>query len=107
MRALTGRGIPVVVGTCPDFGVITAIPQPLRNVFCDQEVRDVERPRAAVYEVKYVGHSGNLFIRARGHDVIDFRPVKDPAALRWIAGVLREALGLGGEGGPEGTRADG
>ncbi len=29
---LTALGIPVVVGTCPDFGVITAIPQPLRSV---------------------------------------------------------------------------
>lgn len=30
--ALTAIGSAVVVGTCPDFGVITAIPQPLRTV---------------------------------------------------------------------------
>src|SRR5664279_2517931 len=29
---LTSRRIPVVVGTCPDFGVITPIPQPLRSM---------------------------------------------------------------------------
>lgn len=29
---LTGLGIPVVAGTCPDFGVIIGIPQPLRGL---------------------------------------------------------------------------
>ncbi len=28
---LTSAGVPVVVGTCPDFGVIIGIPQPLRG----------------------------------------------------------------------------
>ena len=32
MRRLRASGAVVVVGTCPDFGVITAIPQPLRTV---------------------------------------------------------------------------
>lgn len=32
VRALTAHGIPVVVGTCPDFGVIIGIPQPLRGI---------------------------------------------------------------------------
>lgn len=32
VATLTARGVPVVVGTCPDFGVITAIPQPLRSL---------------------------------------------------------------------------
>ena len=32
VAALRRAGIPVVVGTCPDFGVIGAIPQPLRSV---------------------------------------------------------------------------
>lgn len=36
---LTGRGVPVVVGTCPDFGVITAIPQPLRSVLSTWSLR--------------------------------------------------------------------
>lgn len=32
VAALRAQGIPVVVGTCPDFGVIDPIPQPLRTV---------------------------------------------------------------------------
>jgi lysophospholipase L1-like esterase len=32
VRRLRASGAIVVVGTCPDFGVITAIPQPLRTV---------------------------------------------------------------------------
>lgn len=32
VAALRRAGVPVVVGTCPDFGVIGAIPQPLRSV---------------------------------------------------------------------------
>ena len=32
VRRLRDSGAVVVVGTCPDFGVITAIPQPLRTV---------------------------------------------------------------------------
>lgn len=30
VRELRGRGVPVVVGTCPDLGSLRAIPQPLR-----------------------------------------------------------------------------
>jgi lysophospholipase L1-like esterase len=36
---LVAAGIPVVVGTCPDFGVITAIPQPLRTVLSTWSLR--------------------------------------------------------------------
>ncbi len=32
VRKLRARGAVVVVGTCPDLGVITAIPQPLRSL---------------------------------------------------------------------------
>jgi len=32
VRTLAGHGVPVVVGTCPDFGVIIGIPQPLRGI---------------------------------------------------------------------------
>jgi lysophospholipase L1-like esterase len=39
VRALTNRGIPVVAGTCPDFGVVTAIPQPLRSVLSTWSLR--------------------------------------------------------------------
>lgn len=36
---LVSAGIPVVVGTCPDFGVITAIPRPLRMVLSTWSLR--------------------------------------------------------------------
>lgn len=36
---LTSRRIPVVVGTCPDFGVITPIPQPLRSMLSGWSLR--------------------------------------------------------------------
>jgi len=36
---LTSRTIPVVVGTCPDFGVITPIPQPLRSMLSQWSLR--------------------------------------------------------------------
>jgi len=39
VATLTGRGIPVVAGTCPDFGVITAIPQPLRSLLSGWSLR--------------------------------------------------------------------
>ena len=39
VATLTARGIPVVVGTCPDFGVITAIPQPLRSLLSTWSLR--------------------------------------------------------------------
>ena len=39
VRDLTSSGVPVVVGTCPDFGVITAIPQPLRTVLSTWSLR--------------------------------------------------------------------
>jgi len=32
VRTLVRNGIPVVAGSCPDFGVIVAIPQPLRSI---------------------------------------------------------------------------
>lgn len=39
VATLTERGVPVVVGTCPDFGAITAIPQPLRGVLSTWSLR--------------------------------------------------------------------
>ncbi len=36
---LTSRGVPVVVGTCPDFGVLTPIPQPLRSMLSTWSLR--------------------------------------------------------------------
>lgn len=79
VATLTGRGVPVVVGTCPDFGVITAIPQPLRSVLstwslrlASMQERAVEaaggRPVALARLVspQFVGHP-DLFAADRFH----------------------------------------
>jgi lysophospholipase L1-like esterase len=48
VRRLRGAGAVVVVGTCPDFGVITAIPQPLRWVARSRGLRLARAQAAAV-----------------------------------------------------------
>jgi lysophospholipase L1-like esterase len=46
VRKLGSRGAAVVVGTCPDLGVITAIPQPLRSL-ARARTRHLARAQAA------------------------------------------------------------
>ncbi|MBM9468602.1 SGNH/GDSL hydrolase family protein [Nakamurella leprariae] len=48
VATLRGQGIPVVVGTCPDFGVIAPIPQPLRTVLHQWSRRLAELQERAV-----------------------------------------------------------
>ena len=48
VRRLCASGAVVVVGTCPDFGVITAIPQPLRLVARTRGLRLARLQAAAV-----------------------------------------------------------
>lgn len=48
VRRLGGSGAVVVVGTCPDFGVITAIPQPLRWVARSRGLRLARAQASAV-----------------------------------------------------------
>jgi lysophospholipase L1-like esterase len=48
VRRLRGSGAVVVVGTCPDFGVITAIPQPLRWVARSRGLRLARAQSSAV-----------------------------------------------------------
>ncbi len=48
VRRLRAAGAVVVVGTCPDFGVITAIPQPLRWVARGRGLRLARAQAAAV-----------------------------------------------------------
>lgn len=48
VRRLRETGAVVVVGTCPDFGVITAIPQPLRSVLRIWGLRLAARQASAV-----------------------------------------------------------
>ncbi len=50
VRRLRSSGAVVVVGTCPDFGVITAIPQPLRLVARTIGLRLAHAQAAAVRE---------------------------------------------------------
>ena len=45
---MRGSGAVVVVGTCPDFGVITAIPQPLRWVARSRGLRLARAQASAV-----------------------------------------------------------
>lgn len=52
VRRLRTRGAVVVVGTCPDLGVITAIPQPLRAL---AHTRGVRLARAQTAAVKAAG----------------------------------------------------
>ena len=48
VRRLRAAGAVVVVGTCPDFGVITAIPQPLRWTARTRGLRLARAQAAAV-----------------------------------------------------------
>lgn len=48
VKRLRASGAVVVVGTCPDFGVVTAIPQPLRFVTRTLGLRLARRQAAAV-----------------------------------------------------------
>jgi lysophospholipase L1-like esterase len=48
VRRLRDAGAVVVVGTCPDFGVVTAIPQPLRAVARSRGLRLARAQAAAV-----------------------------------------------------------
>lgn len=52
VRRLRASGAVVVVGTCPDFGVITAIPQPLRTV---ARTRGLRLARAQASHVRASG----------------------------------------------------
>ncbi|MCV7196246.1 SGNH/GDSL hydrolase family protein [Mycobacterium angelicum] len=52
VRKLRARGAVVVVGTCPDLGVITAIPQPLRSL---AHTRGVQLARAQAAAVRAAG----------------------------------------------------
>jgi len=73
---------------------VTATTLSLLNIDINGRPEDMIRPRQDVYEVRFVEHSGNLFIRTRGHEIIDCRPFHDPRILRWLADTLRKTLGL-------------
>lgn len=52
VRRLRNRGAEVVVGTCPDFGVVTPIPQPLRSL---ARTRSIQLARAQAAAVRAAG----------------------------------------------------
>jgi lysophospholipase L1-like esterase len=52
VRKLRARGAVVIVGTCPDLGVITAIPQPLRSL---AHTRGLQLARAQAAAIKAAG----------------------------------------------------
>ena len=60
IRTLGRHGIPVVAGTCPDFGVIAAIPQPLRSILGTWSLR-----LAALQERAVVAAGGTAVALAR------------------------------------------
>jgi lysophospholipase L1-like esterase len=68
VRRLRGSGAVVVVGTCPDFGVITAIPQPLRWVARTRGLR-LARSQAGV-------------VRAAGGTPVPFSDLLAPEFLK-------------------------
>jgi hypothetical protein len=56
--------------------------------------RVMRYPRHKVYDVQFVGHSGNVIIRVRDNEMIEFSPSTDPRLKSWLAQELRRALGL-------------
>ena len=68
--------------------------QGMTNQWDEGKTGLMDRPRGAVYEVKAVSHSGNLFIKAHGHDFIERRPHRDPKVVQWIADRLNDELGF-------------
>ena len=50
--------------------------------------------RTDVYSVNFVEHSGRLVIHIHGHEMIEFKPSRDPHVSRWLAQELRRGLGL-------------
>lgn len=91
--AIVGTVVGVLKQTKPTVIEVTADALVFRNVFV-QEGYEVIRPRSEVYDVKYVTHSRNLVVRCHTMNMIDCRPVRDEATLRWLAEVLREAMGI-------------
>ena len=66
VRRLRASGAVVVVGTCPDFGVITAIPQPLRWV---ARSRGLRLARAQASAVRSAGGVAGAVLRPAGAGV--------------------------------------
>jgi len=68
--------------------------QPLNAPYPQNAVMVHDLPRAQVYDASYVKHSGNIVIRIRNRELIEFCPSSDPRVTQWLAQELRRALGL-------------
>ena len=66
VRKLRNRGAVVVVGTCPDFGMITAIPQPLRSL---ARTRGLQLARAQAAAVRAAGGAAGATGASAGSQV--------------------------------------
>ena len=71
---------------------VTATAVVLENLSHEMPTHTV--PRDLIYDIKYVSHSGNLVIRARGQEILEWRPVENERELLRISLFLREAIGL-------------
>jgi lysophospholipase L1-like esterase len=101
VRKLRNRGAVVVVGTCPDLGVIAAIPQPLRSL---ARSRGLQLARAQAAAVKAAGGLpvplANLAPQFRASPEVMFSadgfhpsPAAYALAAEQLLPVLCEALG--------------
>jgi lysophospholipase L1-like esterase len=102
VRKLRARGAVVVVGTCPDLGVITAIPQPLRSVAHTRGGRLARAQGAAVRAAGGIpvplGHLMTPHFRAEPElmfsaDGYHPAPAAYAVAAEHLLGALCEALG--------------
>lgn len=91
VRRLRAAGSVVVVGTCPDFGVITAIPQPLRAVVRSRGLRLAHFQAAAVratggVPVPLADLLAPEFCRRRRRCSPTITTIPRPPGMRWQHG---------------------
>jgi hypothetical protein len=78
----------------PTIIELTATTLSFLNVDLNGRPVDLIRARKDVYDLRFIEHSGNLFVRAHGQEIIDFRPFHDPRILRWLADALVATMKL-------------
>ncbi len=116
VKRLRAGGAVVVVGTCPDFGVITAIPQPLRWVARDRGLR------LARAQARAVRAAGGVPVPLADLLTSEFRKAPDamfspdgyhPSAVgyelvaRQLMPALSQALGVSSDESSSPTSAEG
>jgi hypothetical protein len=71
---------------------LTATTLSLLNVELNGRPLDLIRARKDIYDVRFIEHSGNLFIRAHGQEIIDLRLFHDLRLMRWLSDTLVQAM---------------